>query len=189
MLIDPTISVSCVLSQVSLLAPVQALSPDMDEEARRELAARLFEEAYRMQTKGELEDAVDLYRKSIESFPTAEAFTFLGWAYSLMGRIDDAIAECHKAIEVDPMFGNPYNDIGAYLLQKGEIDDAIPWLLRALEAPRYESYCYPHMNLGRAYEARRRWLEAKEEYRKALQENPEYRPARLGLVRLRAMLN
>ena len=161
----------------------------MDDEARRDLAARLFEEAYRKQMNGEFEDAAGLYKKSIESFPTAEAYTFLGWTYSFMGRIDDAIAECRKAIEVDPTFGNPYNDIGAYLLQKGETDEAIPWLLRALEAPRYESYCYPHMNLGRAYEAKRQWMEAKEEFRKALHERPDYTPAKQGLARIRAMLN
>src|SRR5262245_5875170 len=161
----------------------------MDDPAQRELAAKLFEDAYRKQMNGDLDEAAELYKKSIEAFPTAEAYTFLGWTYSFMGRIDDAIAECHKAIEVDPTFGNPYNDIGAYLLQKGDIDGAIPWLLRALEAPRYESYCYPHMNLGRAYEAKRLWLEAKEEYRKALHQKPDYTPARKGLARIRAMMN
>src|SRR5688572_33405503 len=160
----------------------------MDEE-RKQRAIRLFEEAYKLQMKGELDEAVKLYKQSIENFPTAEAYTFLGWTYSFMGRLDEAIAECHKAIEVDPTFGNPYNDIGAYLMQKGEIDDAIPWFERALDAPRYESYCYPHMNLGRAYEAKRRWLEAKEEFRKALRENPDYTPAKQGLARLRAMFN
>ena len=65
----------------------------MDEEVRRELASRFFEEAYRRQMKGELEAAVELYSKSIESFPTAEAYTFRGWTYRHMGRLDDAIAE------------------------------------------------------------------------------------------------
>src|SRR5438552_13515189 len=130
----------------------------MDEEARRHLAERFFQEAHRLQMKGQFQAAVELYKKSIESFPTAEAHTFLGWTYHLMGRINDAIAECHRAIEVDPTFGNPYKDIGAYLIEKGELDDAIPWLERALKAPRYESYCYPHMNLGRVYERKRDWL-------------------------------
>jgi Tfp pilus assembly protein PilF len=161
----------------------------MDEDVRRELADRFFQEAYRKQQKGELDAAADLYRKSIESFPTAEAHTFLGWAYSMMGRIDDAIAECHIAISIDPDFGNPYNDIGAYLLQKGEVDDAIPWLQRALAAPRYESYCFPHTNLGRAWEAKRQWAAAMSAYRKALDENPNYPPAVQGLVRIRAMFN
>ena len=161
----------------------------MSDEARKQRAIDLFQEAYQRQMKGELEDAVELYKKSIDAFPTAEAYTFLGWTYSFMGRVDDAIAECHKAIEVDPTFGNPYNDIGSYLLGKGEIDKAIPWLERALQAPRYESYCYPHMNLGRAYEAMRDWLRARDEYRKALLERPEYKPAAQGLDRIRGYLN
>ncbi len=161
----------------------------MNEETPKKRAIRLLEEAYQRQMKGDLEEAVDLYQKSIEAFPTAEAYTFLGWTYSFLGRIDDAIEECRKAIEVDPTFGNPYNDIGAYLLQKGEIDGAIPWLERALHAPRYESYCYPHMNLGRAFEARRDWLRAREEYRKALAERRDYAPAAQGLARIRGYLN
>jgi len=139
--------------------------------------------------KKELDEAIELYKKSIAAYPTAEAHTFLGWTYSWMGRIDDAIAECLKAIEVDPTFGNPYNDIGSYLIMKGKDDDAIPWLERALQAPRYESYCYPHMNLGRVYEAKRDWVRAKEEYRRALEENKEYTPAAQALARIRGFLN
>jgi Tfp pilus assembly protein PilF len=161
----------------------------MDDETRKELAIRFFQQAYELQKNKELDEAVELYKKSIEAYPTAEAYTFLGWTYSWMGRIDDAIAECRKAIEVDPTFGNPYNDIGSYLLMKGQIDDAIPWLERALQAPRYESYCYPHMNLARAYEAKRDWLRAKDEYRKALEENKDYTPAAQGLARIRGYLN
>ena len=150
---------------------------------------QLFQEAYEHQMNKEFDKAVDLYKKSIEIYPTAEAYTFLGWTYSWMGRVDDAIAECHKAIEVDPDFGNPYNDIGSYLLMKGKIDEAIPWLERALQAPRYDSYCYPHMNLGRVFEARHDWMRAKDEYRKALEENKDYTPAAQALHRVRGYLN
>src|SRR5580765_585309 len=108
----------------------------MAEETRQERAIRLFQQGYEHQIKKELNEAVELYKKSIETYPTAEAHTFLGWTYSWMGRLDDAIAECHKAIEVDPDFGNPYNDIGAYLLQQGQVNEAIPWFHLALEAPR-----------------------------------------------------
>ena len=161
----------------------------MAEETRQERAIRLLNQAYELQMKKELDEAAELYKKSIETYPTAEAHTFLGWTYSWMGRIDDAIEECHKAIEVDPTFGNPYNDIGSYLMMKGEIEEAIPWLERALQAPRYESYCYPHMNLGRVYEAKRDWLRARDEYRKALAENKEYTPAAQALARIRGFLN
>jgi len=161
----------------------------MDDEARKELAIQLWQQAYQRQMNKELDEAVELYKKSIDTYPTAEAHTFLGWTYSWLGRVEDAIAECHKAIAVDPTFGNPYNDIGSYLIAKGQMDEAIPWLERALQAPRYQSYCFPHMNLARVYELKRDWIRAKEEYRKALAENNEYKPAAEGLARIRGYLN
>ena len=161
----------------------------MDSDPRLEQASRLFHEAYRKQMNQEFDQAVELYTKSIQCYPTAEAYTFRGWTYSFMGRLDDAIAECHKAIETDPTFGNPYNDIGAYLLQKGQVSEAIPWFQRALEAPRYESYCFPHMNLGRAFESQFHWNAAIREYELALKERPDYTPAKQGLARIRAMFN
>src|SRR5678815_2055408 len=142
-----------------------------------ETAEEYFRRAYEAQMAGDLDRAVRLYMKSIELNPTAEAHTFLGWTYSFQRKYKEAIAECHKAIQVDPDFGNPYNDIGSYLIMKGEIDAAIPWLERALRAPRYQSYCYPHMNLGRVYEAKSEWIRAKQEYRKALNEDKDYTPA------------
>ena len=85
-------------------------------------ALRFFQDAYQKQMEGHLEDAIGLYQKSLEIFPTAEAHTFLGWALSFKGLYDDAIQECRKAINIDPDFGNPYNDIGAYLIEKGKYD-------------------------------------------------------------------
>src|SRR5207237_8461499 len=101
--------------------------------------------------KGERDRAIQLYKRSLEAWPTAEAHTFLGWTYSCQGRIEEATAECLKAIEVDPDFGNPYNDIGCYLMQQDKLDEAIPWLEKAKQAPRYEPRQFPFMNLGRIY--------------------------------------
>ena len=161
----------------------------MAEDVRKRQAFELFREAYQQQIKGEFDTSVELYKQSIAVFPTAEAHTFLGWTYSFMGRLGDAIEECRRAIEVDPAFGNPYNDIGAYLMQQGQVDEAIPWLRRALDASRYESYCYPYMNLGRAYEQKRMWLWALEQYKKSVLERSAYAPALQGIARIRGLLN
>jgi Tfp pilus assembly protein PilF len=139
--------------------------------------------------KGQLEEAVRLYKESIELYPTAEAHTFLGWMYSFMGRLDEAIEECHRAIAVDPDFGNPYNDIGAYLMQQGRYDEAIPWLQKAMTAPRYFDSGYPHMNLGRVWEHKGRVFDAMREYKKALQLAPNYKEAYRALKRLESLLN
>ena len=104
-----------------------------------EEAQRYFKLAYASQMNGRLEEAVALYRKSISLYPTAEAHTFLGWTYSFQGDYDSAIAECKEAIGVDPDFGNPYNDIGAYLIKLGKFEEAISWLETACDAPRYDA--------------------------------------------------
>jgi Tfp pilus assembly protein PilF len=158
------------------------------EEDKRE-AWTLFQQAYERQMKGELEEAVNLYKRSLATHPTAEAYTFLGWTYSFMGRLDEAIDECHKAIAQDPDFGNPYNDIGAYLIEKGELDEAITWFKKAMNAKRYESPAFPHLNLGRVYERKGKWTEAIDSYKQALALNPNYALAKKALGRLISSLN
>ena len=161
----------------------------MSDDEAEHLAQEYFQQAYEHQMKGELGEAEALYKKSIGALPTAEAHTFLGWTYSFMGRLDDAIAECRRAIEIDPEFGNPYNDIGAYLIEQGQWEEAIPWLEKATRAQRYESYCFPHYNLGRVFEHKREWTKAMECYRRSLGHNPKYKLARVSLRRLQAMSN
>lgn len=142
----------------------------------------LFQEAYALQMQGDLETAIDFYRRSIDAFPTAEAHTFLGWTYSFQGKLDEAIDECKKAIEIDPDFGNPYNDIGAYLIEKSQYEEAIPWLQRAAAAKHYDNHHYAHYNLARAYIALEQFNRAKEEFESALRVCPEYEMAREALT-------
>jgi Tfp pilus assembly protein PilF len=155
---------------------------------RQELALELFQKAYMHQMQGDLELAVDLYKRSIQLFPTAEAYTFLGWTYSFQGRAEDAIAECKNAILIDPTFGNPYNDIGAYLIGLNRFDEAIPWLEKAIASRRYESYHFPWYNLGRVYAAKEMLNRARECFEKALQIEPGYTLAREALRRLRNLV-
>ena len=152
-------------------------------------AIDLWREAYRHQMQGELERAIELYRSSIEVCPTAEAHTFLGWVYSFDGRYAEAIDECLKAITVDSSFGNPYNDIGSYLIAQGDLWTCVRWFRRALAAPRYESYAFPHFNLGRVYEKRHRPLDAARHYGLALEEQPGFAQAAAALRRVQSRLN
>lgn len=155
---------------------------------RHELAMELFQQAYTLQMQGDLETAAALYRRSIELFPTAEAYTFLGWTYSFQGRVDDAIEQCKNAILIDPGFGNPYNDIGAYLLGQNKFDEAIPWLEKAIASSRYEAYHYPWYNLGRVYAAKEMFNKARECFAKALELEPNYVAARDAAARLRMLI-
>ncbi|MEZ4770495.1 MAG: tetratricopeptide repeat protein [Caldilineales bacterium] len=148
-----------------------------------------FQEGYELQEQGLWAEAMACYRESIRIHPSAEAHTYLGWVYSFLKLYDDAIEQCRRAIEIDPEYGNPYNDIGAYLMELGRDDEAVIWFHQALRARRYDARCYPFFNLGRIYERRGDWLQAIEYFRKAQHENPAYEMARLARINLQARLN
>jgi Tfp pilus assembly protein PilF len=161
----------------------------VDHTFLRQRALELWNEGVQRHIRNDLDGAVRLYTRSIDICATAEAHTFRGWAYQGMGRLDDAIAECHRAIAVDPTLGNPYNDIGAYLIAKGEFDAAISWLDRAKQAPRYEPRHFPYMNLGRVYAAKGMISRAIAEFEQALELQPGDPVCIEMLARLRAALN
>src|SRR5438045_9607891 len=99
------------------------------------------------------------------------------------------ITDCNRSIELDPKFGNPYNYIGAYMIDMGRFEEAIPWLERATEARRYEPRHFPHYNLGRAYLGKEMYSNAMRCFQEALQIEPRYSLARQALGALRRMVN
>jgi tetratricopeptide (TPR) repeat protein len=161
----------------------------MDHRDSLGLAYDLFQEAYEHQMAGDLDAAIELYRQSIEAFPTAEAHTFLGWTYSFQGKLDEAISECKKAIQIDPEFGNPYNDIGAYLIAKSKHQEAIPWLRKAAISKRYDNYHFAHFNLGRAYVASDLLNDATAEFEQALRLQPGYQMAKEALAMVKRQIH
>jgi Tfp pilus assembly protein PilF len=160
-----------------------------EQDLMREQALILTDRAYRHQQHGELGDAIALYRRSIATFPTAEAHTYLGWAYAIMDRHDEAISECEKAIALDPDFGNPYNDIGAYLIEQDRPEEAIPWLEQAIVASRYPTPQFAYVNLGRAYERMGQPYRALAAYDQALVIAPLYMPGSWAKTALLGRLN
>lgn len=149
-----------------------------NNEINRNQAEELFDRAYRLQMRGELANAINLYKRAIAIHPTAKAYTFLGWTYGMLKRFDEAITMCHQAIAIDPDYGNPYNDIGAYLIEQKQWRDAIPWLEKAILAPRYEARQYAYTNLGRVYVQLGQSSTAMTCFDNALAIDPLYLPAR-----------
>lgn len=157
--------------------------------ARIDQANDLWRQGYEAQTSGEVGIAMRLYQESLAIYPTAEAYTFLGWAYSFLGRYEQAIEECKNAIAVDPDFGNPYNDIGSYLTRLGKGEEAIPWLEQAIVAKHYEPRHFPHVHLGRIYWAKGDALQAIREFGRAVEIEPRHIFARRALAVLSSQLN
>jgi tetratricopeptide (TPR) repeat protein len=146
-----------------------------------DIAEHLWRQGYILHVLGAYPQAIELFRRSIEARPTAEGHTFLGWSLSHIAKLDEAIAECEKAIEIDPDFGNPYNDIGVYLTWLGRVDEAIPWLRKAISAKRYCCYQFPHFTLGQILLSRGEIIEARRLFEGALKYDPDYAPAKKAL--------
>ena len=157
-----------------------------DQETRAE---ELWEEGTRFLLSGDIEDAIDHFTRSLKVLPTAEGYTFRGWAYSHQGRFDEAILECQKAIATDPTFGNPYNDIGCYLMSLKRSTESIPWFQKAKKAERYEPRHFPSLNLGRIHFERGEFAEALAEFQEALVWHPDDPVASAFLARLRLQVN
>jgi Tfp pilus assembly protein PilF len=152
-------------------------------------AKELWEQGTQELMAGRIPDAIRLFEASLEVQPSAEGFTYRGWAISYLGLLDEAIEECKKAILLDPDFGNPYNDIGVYLMQKGQPADAVPWLERAKLAKRYEPRHFPYLNLGRIYLARGDKMRALDEFAQALQIQPDDPMALAALQTIQVTVN
>ena len=114
--------------------------------------------------------------------------------YGVPWRKIDWYISKEEAVPLGPLEGvrmqllQPGQKMGA-MLEKGELDEAIPWFQKAMQAKRYESPAFPHLNLGRVYERKGNWTEAIASYKQALALNPDYVLAKKSLGRLISMLN
>ena len=175
-----------LLVALSMTPAAHGQSGEQPEIPDRVRAYALWEQGYVLHLSGRYREAVDSFRESVEVLPTAEGHTFLGWSLSMLGRLEEAVAECHKAIALDPEYGNPYNDIGVYLIDLGRPDEAIPWLEKAISAKRYCCYQFPHFNLGRVRAMEGNIDAARRSFEQALRHDPDYLPARMALEYLDA---
>lgn len=161
----------------------------MIDREKEYLALEYFEKAYRLHISGKIKEAIKAYRKSLSYYPTAKTHAHLGWALSLEKKFEEAIEECKIAIELDPDYGNPYNDIGTYLLALNKYDDAVYWFQKALDAKDYSTRYIPFYHLGKIYELRGSYFTALKYYSDSLELNPEFEPAKTAYYKLIAMMN
>jgi tetratricopeptide (TPR) repeat protein len=126
-------------------------------------ATDLWRSALSTHLDGDPETAIKMYRISLSVRETAEAYTYMAWAFSHYGDLDLAIRLCKQAIDVDPTFGNAYNDMGAYLVEAGLGPSAETWFQSAKVALRYQTPQFPFLNLARLYISWGRFVDAFQE--------------------------
>ena len=103
----------------------------------------------------------------------------LGLALVLKGRVDEAIVQFHKALEIDPRNSNAHDNLGSALVQKGEGDEAIEEYQKALQdnPDNFEA----HNNLGHAFLKRKELDAAIVQFQQAVRLNPSFADSRISL--------
>jgi len=125
--------------------------------------------------------AIELAKKAV-ALDNIGGYAMLGWLYSLTGQDDKAIAECKKAVELDPnsasyraWYGAVLNKVGRYEIAVQELEQSVrrdpmagTWVLRFL---------------GSAYSSTGRHEEAIATLKKAIQKAPKDYLSRLTIIR------
>ncbi len=117
--------------------------------------------------------AVELMTKAIDEDSRLHVFHGnLGEVYRALGRYDEAIACCRRALEIFAVYPEALNTLGAALHAKGELEEAETVLRRAVEFK--PNMAAAHANLGNVLGTRGRHAEAVAAYREAIRLNPSF---------------
>jgi len=118
--------------------------------------------------------------------PTAKYYNDYGADLGRQGKIEEAITQLEKAVEIDPYAPKPYYNLGYAYSKQGRFDKAIIELKKAVELD--PDYAKAHYYLGLAYEEKEKYGEAEKHYKKALELIPDNASAQNHLLFVSRML-
>lgn len=119
---------------------------------------------------------IDYATKLIEVTGTAEGYVERGNLYIDLYELDKAVADCKKAIELDPEAYYAYNNLGCALLKLRKVDDAILPLEQVIKMDP-ERDALPYLNLAECYALKERYEDAIDTYNRIM----KIWPKRVGL--------
>ncbi len=148
-----------------------------------------YEAALEAAKKGRAADALRLVTKAIDAKETsgrdlANMHYMRAELYSRANRLDDAIADYTKTIEVMPDHAGAYHDRALVYAQQKKFQEALDDLARAQFL--IPTLPLPYYNRGRVYEMMGKREEAIAEYRKARRLAPNLKEPQEALRRLGA---
>jgi tetratricopeptide (TPR) repeat protein len=103
----------------------------------------------------------------------------LGDALFKMGKVDEAIAQCQMALQINPDQARAHINLADALFKIGKVDEAIAQYQQALQIK--PDYAAAHINLGNALLQKGQVDEAIVHYQQALQIKPDYAEAGYNL--------
>lgn len=129
----------------------------------RSRALELLDAGASLQRKGEIDEAIRLYRDAIEWDPLSfQAFNNLGTALRQKGNFFEAIESYKAALRIKPDFAAAMHNLGTALRDAGEIEESIRWFRRAIRVQ--PDFVEAHGNLSFALLLAGNFEEGWEEY-------------------------
>ncbi len=107
---------------------------------------------------------------SVTAVKTAQEHNQNGLAYSKEGRLDEAILEYNKAINLEPGYAQAYNNRGHAYYNKGNYDQTITDCTRAIELD--PSLALAYNTRGIAYQAKGDYEKAMADFNRAIHLDP-----------------
>lgn len=104
----------------------------------------------------------------------------LGTTFQQEGRMEEAIAQYQKALEIDPDQADVHSNLGVVFLEMGRVDDSIAHLQKALQIT--PNYADAHYNLGNSLLRVGRVEEALAHYKKTFEIDPSNVEARNNMA-------
>jgi protein O-mannosyl-transferase len=121
-------------------------------------------------------DPETLWRTTIARNPNSSmAHNNLGVIYFDRGRVDEAMAYCRKALEIQPDSANAHFNLGRIFLRQGRLDEAAAHFQRALEIQPNDARA--HSDLGLVLLQKGQTDEAMAHCLKALEIQPDFAEA------------
>ncbi len=158
------------------------------ETRREQRFQKLLSEGHAAMLAKHVDQGLAKFEEALRLKETAEILTLVAWAYSLKEKNDLAKSYCLKAIQKDPDYGPPYNDLGAILLKEGQVEEGLKWFELAKRSPNYHNREYPYINCGRAYLCQKKYGQALEEFSKALSLAPYHKELHQTVSKLKKTL-
>jgi tetratricopeptide (TPR) repeat protein len=159
------------------IEPAIADAPTLPSEEQLQAGEALAQKAIAATEKGDFAQAETYWSQLIADFPTNPAvWSNRGNARVSQMKLDDAIADFNKAIELAPDATDPYLNRGAALEGKGQYQLAIADYNRVLEIDPKDAMAYN--NRGNAEAGLGDWDTALADYRKASEIAPNFAFAR-----------
>ncbi len=78
-----------------------------------------------LQDRGNLDEAIEHYRKSLQIYPAADAHYNLGYALEQRNEPSQAVEHYRRAIKINPKYWDAHNNLAILLESRGNIEEAI----------------------------------------------------------------